>query len=205
MTAAVSMRGGAEMSRSSTIGMVWKPTGAPRIATGPKITKLVTKTRIDPPTVAGSTSGSVTLRSTLARPAPKLAAACSRAGSTLLSAAETGRNTSGWRNVERTKMIPQGVKMSNGGSSRPNTAISVVLIRPFWPSNRIQPSAAMKLGAAKVSTALVAKNLFAGRSVRLTRYASGVAIRRLPTTVPAPIQSELSVAPTSSGSRSRLP
>ena len=95
MTAAASIRGGNCMRLSSTVGIVWNPVGAPRIATGPKITAAETNTRIEPAMRAGAMTGKVTVRSTRHREAPRLAAACSRAGSIPSSAADTGRNTSG--------------------------------------------------------------------------------------------------------------
>ena len=98
-------------------------------------------------------------------------------------------------------MIPQGVKMSNGASSSPKTDISAVLRTPLrGPSSRIQPSAAMKLGAAKVSTALPRKNRRIGMSVRTASQATGRPRARQPRTVPQAIHSELRIASISRGS-----
>jgi hypothetical protein len=65
------------------------------------------------------------VRSTSKRPAPRVTAARSSAGSIPSPAAETGIRINGYRSSDSTKMIPPGPKMLTGGSSSPKKFLNV--------------------------------------------------------------------------------
>ena len=76
--AASSTFGGNWKSDQTCVVMVWKPAGRARIAGEPKRARACSTERMNPLTTAGATMGSVTVRATISRPAPRIAAASSR-------------------------------------------------------------------------------------------------------------------------------
>ena len=73
--------------------ITWKPAGSARIAGEPNMVSACRIAISEPASMAGSTSGSVTVRSTRARDAPRFCAASSTETSTDLNAAITGSAT----------------------------------------------------------------------------------------------------------------
>ena len=76
--AAISTLGGYWKSDQICVVMVWKPAGSARMAGEPNSASAWRTARMKPLTSAGATIGSVTVRATVSRPAPRMAAASSR-------------------------------------------------------------------------------------------------------------------------------
>ena len=76
--AAISTRGGYWKKAQIWVVTVWKPAGRARIAGEPKRARACSTARMKPLRIAGSTMGSVMVRATWKRPAPRMEAASSR-------------------------------------------------------------------------------------------------------------------------------
>jgi hypothetical protein len=76
--AASSGRGGYWKNDHIWVVTVWKPAGRARMAGEPKRARACSTARMKPLRTAGSTIGSVMVRATCRRPAPRMAAASSR-------------------------------------------------------------------------------------------------------------------------------
>jgi hypothetical protein len=76
--AACSTLGGYWKSDQICVVIVWKPAGSARMAGEPNSASACSTARMKPLTSAGATIGTVTVRATARRPAPRIAAASSR-------------------------------------------------------------------------------------------------------------------------------